>query len=181
MAVLTGSLQGHLATDPLSKCSWWSIARSTPNIVGPMMQRWYATVTLFRLLYGVRLVFMFLNLKGLRKCCQSVYPATNVHNKTQLTQVSTLYLLTWRIWWAPNNASKGQMGFNSAFKELKYYTFRHRGDIFKALQDLWVVSCNVYLLVDMLTVRIDTAWIISNSQMFRHRILSTQCLNVGGN
>ena len=28
----------------------------------------------------------------------------------------TLYLLTWRIWCAPNNASKGQMGFNSAFK-----------------------------------------------------------------
>jgi hypothetical protein len=30
----------------------------------------------------------------------------------------TLYLLTWRIWRAPNNASKGQMGFNSAFKGL---------------------------------------------------------------
>jgi hypothetical protein len=24
----------------------------------------------------------------------------------------------WRIWWAPNNASKWQMGFNSAFKGL---------------------------------------------------------------
>jgi len=30
----------------------------------------------------------------------------------------TLILLTWRIWWAPNNASKRQMGFNSAFKGL---------------------------------------------------------------
>jgi len=30
----------------------------------------------------------------------------------------TFYLLTWKIWWAPNNASKGQMGFNSAFKGL---------------------------------------------------------------
>jgi len=30
----------------------------------------------------------------------------------------TLYLLTWRIWRAPNNASKGQTGFNSAFKGL---------------------------------------------------------------
>ena len=28
----------------------------------------------------------------------------------------TLILLTWRIWWAPNNASKWQVGFNSAFK-----------------------------------------------------------------
>jgi len=30
----------------------------------------------------------------------------------------TLILLTWRIWWASNNASKWQMGFNSAFKGL---------------------------------------------------------------
>jgi hypothetical protein len=30
----------------------------------------------------------------------------------------TLILLTWRKWWAPNNASKWQMGFNSAFKRL---------------------------------------------------------------
>jgi hypothetical protein len=31
----------------------------------------------------------------------------------------TLILLTWRIWWAPNNANKWQMGFNSTFKRLK--------------------------------------------------------------
>ena len=30
----------------------------------------------------------------------------------------TPILLTWRIWWAPNNASRLQMGFNSAFKGL---------------------------------------------------------------
>jgi len=30
----------------------------------------------------------------------------------------TLILLMWRIWWAPNNASRQQMGFNSAFKGL---------------------------------------------------------------
>ena len=30
----------------------------------------------------------------------------------------TLILLTWRIWWTPNNASKWQMGFNWAFKYL---------------------------------------------------------------
>jgi len=29
-----------------------------------------------------------------------------------------IILLTWRKWWAPNNASKWQMGFNSAFKGL---------------------------------------------------------------
>ena len=30
----------------------------------------------------------------------------------------TFILLTWRIRWAPNNANKWQMGFNSAFKGL---------------------------------------------------------------
>jgi len=30
----------------------------------------------------------------------------------------TLTLLMWRIWWAPNNASKWQMEFDLAFKGL---------------------------------------------------------------
>jgi hypothetical protein len=30
----------------------------------------------------------------------------------------TIILLMWRIWLAPNNASKWQMGFNSVFKGL---------------------------------------------------------------
>jgi hypothetical protein len=30
----------------------------------------------------------------------------------------TLYLLMWRICWAPNNASKQQVGFNWAFERL---------------------------------------------------------------
>jgi len=38
-----------------------------------------------------------------------------------LFQILTLILPTWRIWWAPNNASKWQMGFNSAFKGLMWY------------------------------------------------------------
>jgi hypothetical protein len=37
----------------------------------------------------------------------------------------TLYLLTWRILLAPNNASKGQVGFNSAFKGLIHYALSH--------------------------------------------------------
>ena len=32
--------------------------------------------------------------------------------------ILTLYLLTWKIWWSPNNVSKWQMRFNSAFKGL---------------------------------------------------------------
>jgi len=39
---------------------------------------------------------------------------------TKVTQFClTLILLTWRLRWATNNASKWQMGFNSAFKGLK--------------------------------------------------------------
>ena len=34
--------------------------------------------------------------------------------------VLPLILVTWRKWWAPNNASKWQMGFNSAFKGLRH-------------------------------------------------------------
>ena len=35
----------------------------------------------------------------------------------------TLTSLMWRIWWAPNNASSWQMGFNSAFKGLSFCNF----------------------------------------------------------
>jgi hypothetical protein len=38
------------------------------------------------------------------------------HEKKKLT----LILLMWRIWWAPNKASRWQMGFNSVFKGLKH-------------------------------------------------------------
>jgi len=34
------------------------------------------------------------------------------------TYILTVILLMWRIWWASNNASRWQMGFNSAFKGL---------------------------------------------------------------
>jgi len=46
-----------------------------------------------------------------------------MHNTTvkivlTILQCLTLILLTWRIWWDPNNASEWQMGFISAFKGL---------------------------------------------------------------
>jgi len=37
-------------------------------------------------------------------------------------------MLTWRKWWTPNNASKWQMGFNSAFKGLmQWYSIGRSG------------------------------------------------------
>jgi hypothetical protein len=66
------------------------------------------------------------------KCCDSA--ATNSNSKNARSRMVaslrrsegtgtkedelTLTLLTWRIWWAPSNASKWQMGFNLAFKWL---------------------------------------------------------------
>jgi len=44
----------------------------------------------------------------------------NAYTKCNSSLALTLILLTWRIWWAPNNASKWQMGFNSAFKGLNH-------------------------------------------------------------
>jgi len=38
--------------------------------------------------------------------------------KNAICCILTLILLMWRMWLAPNNASKWQMGFNSAFKGL---------------------------------------------------------------
>jgi len=49
----------------------------------------------------------------------------------------TLILLTWRIWWAPSNASKRQMGFNSACKGLMplHIYLSH-----------FMISCNLYFV-----------------------------------
>ena len=47
--------------------------------------------------------------------CTQQYYVNHIH--------LTLYLLMWRIWWAPNNASEGRMGFNLAFKGLMLLLF----------------------------------------------------------
>jgi len=57
----------------------------------------------------------FILLKFLRKWRQ--------HSPRSEPRLLTLILLTWRKWWAPNNASKQQMGFNSAFKGLIYVSY----------------------------------------------------------
>ena len=46
------------------------------------------------------------------------YLVSNSYASFYLFFKLTFILLTWRIWWAPNNASRWQMGFNSAFKVL---------------------------------------------------------------
>ena len=53
--------------------------------------------------------------------CLSVRPSVRPpawDNSAPTWRILTLILLTWRIWWDSNNASRWQIGFNSAFKEL---------------------------------------------------------------
>ena len=51
----------------------------------------------------------------------------------------TIILLTWRKWWAPNNASRWQMGFNSAFEGLMYVGLRVKYLLFLSnLDQTWI-------------------------------------------
>jgi hypothetical protein len=51
--------------------------------------------------------------------------------------ILTFMLLTWRIGWAPNNASRWQIKFNSAFKVLKTYS----------RQNVYWSSCKVPIIL----------------------------------
>jgi len=57
----------------------------------------------------------------------------------------TLILLTWRIWWARNNASKWQIGFNSAFKGLNCVHLQERTNAYAAPQSLPVPTVSLPL------------------------------------
>jgi len=46
----------------------------------------------------------------------SVFWAIWIQSAISLSIYLTLTLLTWKIWWAPNKASRWEMGFNSEFK-----------------------------------------------------------------
>ena len=54
-----------------------------------------------------------------KKCWTGISP-TIITKRYSPTSVLTLNPLTWKIWWAPNNASRWEVGFNSACKGLMY-------------------------------------------------------------
>jgi hypothetical protein len=57
----------------------------------------------------------------------------------------TLILLMWKIWWAPNNASRWQMGFNSVFKGLRNDGYRfHR---------IWWIQVSLYPTTYMIFIK----------------------------
>jgi hypothetical protein len=66
--------------------------------------------------------------------------------KTYITSSSNYikgYLLMWRIWWAPNNASKRQMGFNWAFRGLNTNTVRYCKRLEFLSFKFWIMSCSI--------------------------------------
>jgi len=91
-----------------------------------------------------------------------------ITNKMQLCRL-TLILLTWRKWWAPNNASKWQMGFNSAFKELIYYSLSAvhvSGDVFAHHQEhltVFTASGNIHQCRCRLVSRQQRWWILPDA------------------
>jgi len=67
--------------------------------------------------------------KEVRAYCaiSSVISAVRCRWRMFLSRPLTLILLVWRIWWGPNNGSKWQTGFNSAFKGLNLQGAGHPG------------------------------------------------------
>jgi hypothetical protein len=70
----------------------------------------------------------------------------------------TLILLMWRIWWAPNNASKWQIGFSSAFKGLRplhiYWISRWILLGMKNISDKVVQKVKAHVLLDNIVSKI---------------------------
>jgi hypothetical protein len=83
---------------------------------------------------GRQQIFDLLHPKLWMKLRNEWHRARHVYTRTVLSRIPFLWevthclivalltfiLLMWRIWWAPNNTSKCQMGFNSAFKGLMF-------------------------------------------------------------
>jgi hypothetical protein len=61
----------------------------------------------------------------------------------------TLILLTWKIWWAPNNANKWQMGFNWAFKGLTT-------KLFCFIQCVRKVAVHLYKVLEVMSTSVYT-------------------------
>ena len=95
---------------------WWAL-NSTPATAenwllkeGMLKVKHYTCTMLFKH------IFQHLLTAGVRILEKIV---SIVFDRNKSCMFLTLILLTWRMWWAPNNASKWQMGFNSVFKGLK--------------------------------------------------------------
>jgi hypothetical protein len=67
----------------------------------------------------------------------------------------TLILLTWRKWWTPNNASKWQRGFNSAFKGLK--SDKNNGTLHKDVYTFMIKARRILLRMRNVSDKVEEA------------------------
>ena len=97
-----GTQRLSLLSDPKRRCTWT-----------PYQIRWGGKEN------DARLAITATKIRLLQR---NLYPTGTVEQKCRrrwgLHWRLTLTIKTWRIWWARTNASKWQMGFNSAFKGL---------------------------------------------------------------
>ena len=92
------------------------------------------------------IICFFANLLQFYKFSNPIKQHWKQCHKQNLPVFLTLYMLTWRMWWAPNNASKGQMRFNSAFKGLMYR--RIRFNIYSLNSMSWGSSVTIVTTLD---------------------------------
>jgi len=69
----------------------------------------------------------------------------------------------WRKWWAPNNASKQQIGFNSAFKGLNVPYICHYFLYFIILNNLYCIILLYFIILNNLYCIILLYFIILNN------------------
>ena len=87
----------------------------------------------------------------IRSCTNTEYTSliikrNNCDSCNGYIPVLTLILPTWRIWWAPNNASRLQMGFNSAFKRVNPFIIQHAlQQVHSLFQSEFSRECNLVL------------------------------------
>jgi hypothetical protein len=91
--------------------------------------------------------------------------------------VLTLTPPTWRrIWWAPNNANRWQMGFNLAFKVLMLKsTMKYRWQIW---EDMFVIYLRVHAMLHMFVIYLRIHAMLHMFVTYLHTMLRLLCLSL---
>jgi len=76
----------------------------------------------------------------LRSCCILLVDSVESFPEFLICYIKlTLILLTWSIGWAPNNASRWQMVFNSAFKGLTYMSPYIKQNFYSSQNEIYIL------------------------------------------
>ena len=93
---------------------WFRVLPTCYSVTIRMILKWFQSpllllVSLYHFVFTFHMPYIYI----VRSLYFRIFP----------TSFLTLILLTWRIWWAPTNASKWRMGFSAAFKGLITFLF----------------------------------------------------------